>query len=1357
MPTQISKLSFCSDQCLKHLLSESMERVWLSTKKTAVLDGDIMYIPFNGEIRQESHVLGKTDLSVPRGQLLQRLKQVEHPNLMSVTAVCNCMLQTRRLHGTPLFSVLNTALDQQEGFLNNTNDRLRYSDWSRWMSGIISGLKYLHRLGLAHGDMFPYNIFISGNNAVIIDYEDISDNREMQLIDILSFLMNIVAFTLMYTESYSQNLIDSVLQILEKTKTEKMLENLQQAFSLQQKDLQILSPMKVFVRLSENFARFKGNPDATFQRVWNNFIQRRNLWFYHEALWLFHERKNTEETLQQERLLHRFQEHEIRRLMVPKDLLVQTESQLKQCRETIQLLQNQLLHQQDEVNQLNQEMPRMEEEKRSQLEQISCLKMERDSLKNKISSLEEERNTGREQFELLKNEKTALNNQLSLLQKEQIASAKRIASLENERNAFALQIADLQKNCQRLNAEREEEQHSIQQNMISIQGHNQLKEQLQMEEDNNHLLQELKYQKEELVEKLQELRNLLEEQKQLTTLSSAALRRAVFSLESLKMHKSMRIAKTLSYIRNLILHGQGIRSRCTATRHLLNKLLGIDKVLLSDSPLDIPLSELRSIDRMLGKLNFTNLPPLTLPSTSAPSEVQNILAIPPAIPKTEPYIGIRAPYGKRTVAILTNQLLDWQDHRERFGGGERYALNIARLLKKFGFTVHFYQVAFEEFKGEYYGFPVFAMKLKETFSEFHYATCNEFLERTRHYDHVYYNMPEYSSGTVRSDGIMTCHGIWFDHNNAPNLAFRTTEWYTHLGRIFANPARIISVDTNSINVIRSLWPELAPKMQFIPNFVDTTVFHPQEKARNPQKLRVLFPRRSQINRGSRILGDILKRIPHEVEIHWVGEGDAQDTDIILDLCKKDSRLHYHSANFDDMPSWYQKCDIAVIPTIACEGTSLSCIEAMACGCATISTNVGGLTDLVFPGFDGILCNPTPQDLAEAVNSLIEDPALLKKYQTKALEGARNFSLANWQKAWTRCLLEQDWISEEQAVQSGILEKKELPRAIQGKTVILTRNAIHGGVESIIKEERRFLNADVIVCGGHDIPSTCPFPYRRADDKETLSGMLTEYAYILYHWIPDYAVEAVAASGKTSIEFVHRVDTMGCDKSVPYALVTHSKFLAEYVSKVTSRECEVVEHPIDTGLFAQTTPSTDGCIGALTSYYQTKGIDRFLKAWALLKDKFSNIPVRFYGAGTDKEEFQKLAKDLNLEVDFREATTTPEKALREFRCFVVPSRIEGLPMAILEALAMNIPVIASDLPGMREFNELAVKRGFPEMLHLVEEDNIKQLAAKIEEILVSPPKKSRSREYIQEFYSPEQHARHLQKIFEKCVNKTGKRS
>jgi glycosyltransferase involved in cell wall biosynthesis len=141
-------------------------------------------------------------------------------------------------------------------------------------------------------------------------------------------------------------------------------------------------------------------------------------------------------------------------------------------------------------------------------------------------------------------------------------------------------------------------------------------------------------------------------------------------------------------------------------------------------------------------------------------------------------------------------------------------------------------------------------------------------------------------------------------------------------------------------------------MHFIPNFYDEETYYPDPGKRNPDRITVLFPRRSQINRGTRIFGDIVSKIPYEVEIIWLGEGDPLDTQIIKDVCANDKRVSFNVADFDQMPAWYQKTDIAVIPTIACEGTSLSCIEALACGCAVVATNVGGLPDVVYDGLNG---------------------------------------------------------------------------------------------------------------------------------------------------------------------------------------------------------------------------------------------------------------------------------------------------------------------------------------------------------------------------------------------------------------------
>lgn len=719
------------------------------------------------------------------------------------------------------------------------------------------------------------------------------------------------------------------------------------------------------------------------------------------------------------------------------------------------------------------------------------------------------------------------------------------------------------------------------------------------------------------------------------------------------------------------------------------------------------------------------------------------------IPRTEPNVVshqlLRKEYGKRKVAILTNKLLDWETLNPSFGGGERYALNVATLLKQFGFDVHFYQMGKTNASGEYYGFPVTMIPLQKDYSEFSYQVCDTFYELSKNYDHVYYNTPELCSGKMRNDAIMTCHGIWFDHDNYPGAKFRSAKWFNHLYKVFAQPKKIVSVDTNSINTIRAFFPNLTDNMVYIPNFVDKNIFKPDFSQRDEKRLRILFPRRSQINRGSRILGDILENISsQDIDIYWVGEGDAQDTEIIKELSKRDNRLHYYSVSFEEMPKWYQKCDITVIPTIACEGTSLSAIEALACGSALITTNVGGLSNIVLNGYNGILCEPNAKSIAKAINDLIEDAELRLKYQQNAFESSDCFSLDNWKRKWVEILLEEDWISGEQAFEQGYIRQNEIKKYDKNRIAILTRNAIHGGVESLIKQEVKYLDADVIVCGGANCKETTPFKYTRADDKLTLLHKLSNYKAILYHWIPDYALDAVEESKIPCVEFVHRDDVNNCNRPIANAYITHSKFLVKYVKKCTHKDCIVVPHPIDTTNFIPAV-TRGSYIGGVTTYWTGKGIDIFIQAWAKIKNKFPEFKARFYGQGNDLELFKIMSDKLNADVEFLPPTTTVNEVLKNYQCIVSPSRIEGMPVAILEALSMNIPVIASDLSGMVEFNSEGESKGFKDLIYLVESENVDALAITIDKILTQKPKRF-SRDYIEKNFNPKTHCEIIQKIF-----------
>ncbi|MDT8897883.1 glycosyltransferase [Thermanaerothrix sp. 4228-RoL] len=693
-------------------------------------------------------------------------------------------------------------------------------------------------------------------------------------------------------------------------------------------------------------------------------------------------------------------------------------------------------------------------------------------------------------------------------------------------------------------------------------------------------------------------------------------------------------------------------------------------------------------------------------------------------------------FSRKRIAYFTNQLLDWYDERPRYGGGERYCVTLASLLQDLGFDVDIYQVASHPFVGEYEGFRVTAIPHGEFYSEFNIGAANKFFEISLNYDHVIYNLPEYSSGPMRIDAISICHGIWFDHTFYGN--FWTNEWFKHLYRAFKNPKRIISVDTNSINVIRAFWPELAHKFVAIPNFVDHSIFNRRDFLESKDRdIFVVFPRRANPARGALIVRDILRFVKYDhVQFYWIGEGDGPFNQYLIELSNLDRRFRFLTASFHEMPDWYKKADIVVIPTLGSEGTSLSCLEAIASGCAVVVTNVGGLTDIIRDGWNGLVVPPNPKEIAKAINRLIEDDNLRRELSERAYVSSYEFSLEKWRNAWTEVFYEEGWLSRRSS-------KPSIVNGRDSRIVIVTKNAIHGGVETLIALEAKYLNATVIVAGGYNDPfNTCPFNYKYVSTYEELIKALREYDIVLYHWPMEWAVQAIKDSGLPSVEFVHREDTSELDKSVPDLIVTHSTYLASKLEIKTGKKVFVVPHGIE--LKRKINPSDyeiDGqkrtIVGMITSYEETKGVDLFIAAWAMIAKEFPSYKAALYGAGSKLQEYIEMAKQFGVDIEFNGPTSRPLETLNRFVLLVHPSRVEGLPVTILEALSLNIPVIASNIEGHIQINLIAEENGFGSPLILFESENIEDLAGKMRNVLKNPANKVTSN-FVESCFSPKAH-------------------
>lgn len=75
-----------------------------------------------------------------------------------------------------------------------------------------------------------------------------------------------------------------------------------------------------------------------------------------------------------------------------------------------------------------------------------------------------------------------------------------------------------------------------------------------------------------------------------------------------------------------------------------------------------------------------------------------------------------------------------------------------------------------------------------------------------------------------------------------------------------------------------------------------------------------------------------------------------------------------------------------------------------------------------------------------------------------------------------------------------------------------------------------------------------------------------------------------------------------------------------------------------------------------------------------------------GDGSERVELEKLARELNVEVEFAGKVTreTVFKTMQTADIFVLPSRFEGLGIAAIEAMALGVPTVVADFPAASDY-------------------------------------------------------------------------
>jgi glycosyltransferase involved in cell wall biosynthesis len=180
-----------------------------------------------------------------------------------------------------------------------------------------------------------------------------------------------------------------------------------------------------------------------------------------------------------------------------------------------------------------------------------------------------------------------------------------------------------------------------------------------------------------------------------------------------------------------------------------------------------------------------------------------------------------------------------------------------------------------------------------------------------------------------------------------------------------------------------------------------------------------------------------------------------------------------------------------------------------------------------------------------------------------------------------------------------------------------------------------------------------------------------------------------------------------------------------------------------------TSSGGRLIGTLSLLVPFKGVDVFLRAAAQLAPRHPDWRFVTFGSGREAERLEALARELGIEDRVERPGFVPgAEALERMRVYVLSSHWENAPMALLEAMATGVPIVATAVDGVPEIVDDSAAQ-------MVPPGDPAAIAAAIERLCADDTLRERqvreARRRVEESFTAEGNARATGDLYEQLLS------